>query len=160
MIFLTFSSMEFSIELVVAFIALIIALLDLWYTIRVKVRMFHTLEKIELEQKRGIFESIYTKDSPVEFNTENVVELAKRIKEAIASKLKLKPGLTYPQLISELEKKGIPADLKDLLSDMFNRVMRIEYANQKEEDTAKIIEEARRIIKTLGLSQSTIKQSK
>ncbi len=152
--------MVFSLVLGIAGAALIIALIDLWYTINVKKKMLHTLTKIELEQKRGLFESIYKSPSELNANSENFLELVKKIKEIIASKLNLRPGLTYPQLIKELDNKGIPAELKDKLSDIFSIAMKVEYSNKKVEDTGKAVEEAKEIIKTLGLNRSATGQSR
>lgn len=146
--------------LVLAGIAFLVSLFDLWYTLSIKNKILHTLEKIELEQKKVLFENIYLNHSSTSNENSGVVDLARKIKQAICLKLKLKQSLTYPQLIRELESKGVPADLKELLSDFFNRVMRIEYSYKKEEDTDKIIMEAKEIIKRLGLNLNTTAQSK
>ncbi len=138
--------------LTISITAIVIAVVDLYYTLKVKKSIMHTLEKIELEQKRSLFNSIGM-DKPVsESNPQSAVALAKAVKQALLERLKLSGSLTYPQLLEELDKRGFPSDVRDELSELFNAVMRLEYSNNKDVDTEKMNKLASDIIKKLGLN--------
>ncbi len=148
--------MEFVPIAILAVVAFIFSLIDLFYIIIVKRRILETLEKIESEQNKDLFKAITTHGS-TSLNTENVVELAKKIRQALIKKFNLPPSYTYPQLLEEVDKKGLPADIKKELSDFFNRVILIEYSNKKgkEEDIERIKVDASDIIKKMGLNLNT-----
>ena len=133
-------------------IAVGVSAFDLWYTLKIKKSIMHTLEKIELEQKKQLFDSVNLTKSSSQISPDSVVGLAKKIKQALIDKLKLSSSLTYPQLLSELDKRGFPADIRDEISSFFNTVMRIEYSNDKSVDTDKIKKDAQDIVKKLGLN--------
>ncbi len=138
--------------LTISITAIVIAVVDLYYTLKVKKSIMHTLEKIELEQKRSLFNSIGMDKSVSESNPQSAVALAKAVKQALLERLKLSGSLTYPQLLEELDKRGFPSDVRDELSELFNAVMRLEYSNNKDVDTEKMNKLASDIIKKLGLN--------
>ncbi len=138
--------------LTISITAIVIAVVDLYYTLKVKKSIMHTLEKIELEQKRSLFNSIGMDKSVSESNPQSVVALAKAVKQALLERLKLSSSLTYPQLLEELDKRGFPSDVREELSELFNSVMRLEYSNNKDVDTEKMNKLASDIIKKLGLN--------
>ncbi len=138
--------------LLISLVAMGIALADLYYTFKVKKSIMHTLEKIELEQKRNLFSSVSVDNSVQESNPDSVVALAKALKQALLTRLKLQSSLTYPQLLQELDKRGFPSDVRNELSEFFNSIMKIEYSNKKDVDTVKLNKLASDIVKKLGLN--------
>ncbi|NIA03781.1 MAG: hypothetical protein GWP09_00335 [Nitrospiraceae bacterium] len=147
-----------SLTLIISLIALLLSIISIIYVILYKRKVDELIREKESKKHKTLFDSISSEseDMVEKVDEAEAIELAKMMKEAIALKLKIKPTVTYPRLLEELEKVPMPSDLKKEVTDFFNKIMEIEYSNKwTTDDLESIRKDAKEIIKKLKLRQPT-----